>query len=106
VPIDDVVISQESRTLSSLVRKESRLLLRAALARLPDKQRMTVMLRVQEGRKFTEIAEIMQCSLGTAKANYHHGGQKLKISMKEQYGEKENPEEATTAPGSQDMKGE
>lgn len=44
---------------------------------------MTVMLRVQESRKFEEIAEIMQCSIGTAKANYHHGVQKLKAIMGE-----------------------
>jgi DNA-directed RNA polymerase specialized sigma24 family protein len=42
------------------------------------------MLRVQESRKFEEIAEIMKCSLGTEKANYHHGVQKLKGMMGEQ----------------------
>jgi RNA polymerase sigma-70 factor (ECF subfamily) len=78
VPIDDVIIRRDPRTLESLIQKESRLLLRQALAGLPEKQRMTVMLRIQEGRKFEEIAEIMKCSLGTAKANYHHGVQKLK----------------------------
>lgn len=106
VPIDDVIISQEPRTLNALVRKESRLLLRQALARLPEKQRMTVMLRVQDGRKFAEIAEIMQCSLGTAKANYHHGVQKLKISMKEQYNETEDLEDVAMAQGARDREGE
>jgi RNA polymerase sigma-70 factor, ECF subfamily len=81
VPIDDVVIRRDPRTLEGLIQKESRLLLRQALAGLPEKQRMTVMLRIQEGRTFEEIAKIMQCSLGTAKANYHHGVQKLKILM-------------------------
>ena len=81
VPIDDVVIRRDPRTLEGLIQKESRLLLRQALAGLPEKQRMTVMLRIQEDRTFEEIAKIMQCSLGTAKANYHHGVQKLKILM-------------------------
>jgi RNA polymerase sigma-70 factor (ECF subfamily) len=84
VPIDDVVIRRDPRTLDALVQKESRLLLREALADLPEKQRMTVMLRVQEGRKFEEISTIMKCSLGTAKANYHHGVQKLKKKLGEQ----------------------
>ena len=86
VPIDDVIIRRDPRTLEALIQKESRLLLRQALEGLPEKQRMTVMLRIQEGRKFEEIAEIMQCSLGTAKANYHHGVQKLKILMRESNG--------------------
>jgi RNA polymerase sigma-70 factor (ECF subfamily) len=83
VPIDDVIIRRDPRTLEALIQKESRLLLRQALAGLPEKQRMTVMLRIQEGRTFEEIAEIMQCSLGTAKANYHHGVRKLKTMMGE-----------------------
>ncbi len=81
VPIDDVIIRNDPRTLDALIHKESKLLLRQALAELPEKQRMTVMLRVQDDRKFSEIAEIMQCLLGTAKANYHHGVQKLKTMM-------------------------
>jgi RNA polymerase sigma-70 factor (ECF subfamily) len=83
VPIDDVVIRRDPRTLENLVRKESRLLLRNALAELPEKQRMTLMLRIQEDKKFEEIAEIMQCSIGTSKANYHHAVQKLKKIMGE-----------------------
>lgn len=90
VPIDDVVIRREPRTLEALIQKEGRLLLRRALAGLPEKQRMTVMLRIQEDRKFEEIAKIMQCSLGTAKANYHHGVQKLKVLM----GEKDRVQES------------
>lgn len=81
VPIDDIIIRRDPRTLEALIRKESRILLRRALAGLPEKQRMTVMLRIQEGRKFEEIAELMQCSPGTAKANYHHAVQKLKTIM-------------------------
>jgi hypothetical protein len=42
------------------------------------------MLRVQQEKKFEEIAAIMECSVGTAKANYHHAVQKLKVIMKEQ----------------------
>ena len=81
VSIDDVILSRDPRTLDALIKKEDRLLLRKALTGLPEKQRLTVILRVQEGKKFEEIAEIMDCSLGTAKANYHHGVQKLKTLM-------------------------
>jgi RNA polymerase sigma-70 factor (ECF subfamily) len=83
VPIDDVTIRRDPRTLEAIIQKEDRRLLREALAGLPEKQRITVMLRIQEGRKFEEIAEIMRCSLGTAKANYHHGVRKLKTIMGE-----------------------
>jgi RNA polymerase sigma-70 factor (ECF subfamily) len=83
VSIDDVVLKKDPRTLENLIQQENRLLLRQSLAELPEKQRMTLMLRVQEGKKFEEIAGIMKCSLGTSKANYHHAVQKLKKVMGE-----------------------
>jgi RNA polymerase sigma-70 factor (ECF subfamily) len=83
VHIDDVVIRKNPRTLETLIHNESRMLMRQALGDLPEKQRMTLLLRVQEGKKFEEIAAIMKCSLGTAKANYHHAVQKLKVIMEE-----------------------
>ncbi len=83
VPIDNVVIRRNPRTIENLIIKENRQLLRQALAGLPERQRITLMLRVQEEKKFEEIAAIMECSLGTAKANFHHAVQKLKMLMGE-----------------------
>ena len=84
VPIEDVVIRRNPRTLETLIVKESRTRLRRALAGLPEKQRITLLLRIQENKKFEEIADIMKCSVGTSKANYHHAVQKLKAIMKEE----------------------
>jgi RNA polymerase sigma-70 factor (ECF subfamily) len=84
VHIDDVVIKRNPRTLETLIWNESRMLLRQSLKDLPEKQRFTLMLRVQEEKKFQEIADIMKCTVGTAKANYHHAVQKLKAMMGEQ----------------------
>lgn len=78
VPIEDVVLGKAPGTLEGMIEREHRRLLRTALDELPEKQRLTVVLRVQENRKFEEIAGIMRCSLGTAKANYHHAVRKLK----------------------------
>lgn len=81
VPLDDVVVKNDPRTIENLIAGENRQLLRRAMAGLPEKQRLTLMLRVQENKKFEEIAGIMKCSVGTAKANYHHAVQKLKTMM-------------------------
>ena len=48
VHIDDVIIRKNPRTLETLIHNESRQLLRRALANLPEKQRLTLLLRVQE----------------------------------------------------------
>jgi RNA polymerase sigma-70 factor (ECF subfamily) len=83
VPLDDVVVRRDPRTLESLIQQETRDRLRNAFVDLPERQRITVMLRVQEQKPFDEIARIMKCSVGTAKANYHHGVQKLKAKLGE-----------------------
>lgn len=83
VPIDTVIIRRNPRTVEMLIIKENRQQLREALRSLPEKQRLTVLLRLQEDKKFQEIADIMKCSVGTAKANYHHAVQKLKKMMAE-----------------------
>jgi RNA polymerase sigma-70 factor (ECF subfamily) len=83
VSLDDVIIRGDPKTLESLIKKETRDRLYKALTLLPDKQRFTVMLRIQEQRTFEEIAGIMKCSVGTSKANYHHGVQKLKLLFEE-----------------------
>ncbi len=90
VHIDDVIIKRNPRTLETLIWNESRMLLRQSLKDLPEKQRFTLMLRVQEEKKFEEIADIMKCTVGTARANYHHAVQKLKAMM----GEKERNQES------------
>lgn len=83
VSLDEITIKKDPKTLETLIKKEERKRLRAAFAGLPEKQRITVMLRVQEQKSFEEIAEIMECSIGTAKANFHHGVQKLKNALRE-----------------------
>ena len=48
------------------------------LARLPEKQRLAVQLRTQEGLSFKEVAEIIGSSEGAARVNYHHGIRRLR----------------------------
>ncbi|MGH7477274.1 MAG: RNA polymerase sigma factor [Longimicrobiales bacterium] len=49
-----------------------------ALARLPEKQRMAVSLRVHEGLSYREIGAIIDCSEASARVNYHHGIKRLR----------------------------
>lgn len=48
------------------------------LARLPEKQRQAVTLRIFEELSFREIGEIIGSSEGAARVNYHHGIRRLK----------------------------
>jgi RNA polymerase sigma-70 factor (ECF subfamily) len=54
----------------------------AQLATLPEKQRGAVTLRIYEGLSFKEIGEIIGCSEGSARVNYHYGIQKLREALR------------------------
>lgn len=54
---------------------------RAFLEELPEKQRLSVALRIDEGLSFREIGELIHSSEGAARVNYFHGIRKLRERM-------------------------
>lgn len=48
---------------------------------LPEKQRLAVTLRIDEGLGFREIGELIGSSEGAARVNYHHGIRRLREKM-------------------------
>lgn len=52
------------------------------LERLPEKQRMTVSLRIQQGLSYGEIGRVLDCTEGAARVNYHLGIKRLRELMK------------------------
>ncbi len=59
-------------------RGELRLLVEKALEELPMEQREAIILKVYQGLKFTEIAEIQNCPLSTVKTRVYAGFEQLK----------------------------
>lgn len=54
----------------------------ALLDTLPEKQRMAVSLRIQQGMSYQEISVALQCSEGAARVNYHLGIKRLRELMR------------------------
>ena len=65
-PVDELVAAERARAL------------RAAVARLPAKQKLTLELRVYEDLPFREVAEILGTTENAAKVNFHYAVQRLK----------------------------
>jgi RNA polymerase sigma-70 factor, ECF subfamily len=66
---------EDTRTESAterLLRDERAVRVRAAIARLPRKQRATLILRVYQEMSHQEIAEVLGSSVGAVKANFFH----------------------------------
>jgi len=69
--------------LRDLIAHEDQRLLAQAWGKLPERQRLTVTLKINEGMKYREIAEVLGCSVGAVKANFHHACQKMKTILQE-----------------------
>ena len=68
-PEDDAVMADEAARA------------RGALEQLPEKQRLSIQLRVDQGLSFREIGEITGSSEGAARVNYFHGIRRLREMM-------------------------
>ena len=63
---------------------ELRVILARALNTLPAEQRETVVLKIYEGMKFSEIAEIAECPVSTVKSRLYLGLKELRKLLTDQ----------------------
>jgi RNA polymerase sigma-70 factor (ECF subfamily) len=70
--------SRAERPDARVLRGERAAEVRAAIARLPDKQRATLILRVYHDLPHAEIAAVLGSSVGAVKANFFHALANLK----------------------------
>ena len=62
---------------------EIQLKLQKAILKLPEKQRLVFNMKYFEEMKFKDISEVMQVSVGSLKAQYHHAVKKIEKFIKE-----------------------
>jgi len=69
-PAPDAAANLESTQVESLIK--------AAIASLPEEEHLVVVMKEYQGMSYSEIAEIMNCPIGTLKSHNHRALQKLK----------------------------
>jgi len=67
----DNVVCEDANVYLDVENEQERMQLNNALTRLPHRQRATMQLRLQMDYTFKEIAQLMDVSEGTVKAQYH-----------------------------------
>lgn len=78
VNVEDDEVATGYTALDTLVADETSQRVRTALARLTRLQRDVFLLRVQDGRSYREIAEILDTTEGSARVHYHHAMRAVK----------------------------
>jgi len=73
-----VPVARDPDAMSLVLRTERAAQVRAAIARLPPRQRATLVLRVYQEMPHQEIAELLGSSVGAVKANFFHALANLK----------------------------
>jgi RNA polymerase sigma-70 factor, ECF subfamily len=76
IPDDALTAAAEGSTRIEAAEAHERL--RAAVATLPDKQRMVLELRVFDELSFREVAELSDCTENAAKVNFHYAVKRLR----------------------------
>jgi RNA polymerase sigma-70 factor (ECF subfamily) len=78
---DGAAETAQPSAVGRLERRDREDALRAAVAKLPPKQRMVLELRVFDDLSFREVAELAECSENTAKVNFHYALKRLRELM-------------------------
>ena len=72
------IIDNSPSPLERIIDRGQQEMLKKAIEILPQKQKLTVLLRIEHEMPFKEIARVMKRSEGAVKANYFHGINRLK----------------------------
>lgn len=81
LPADPSILLRTPDTGNRLLPLELSLAVEGALKRLNDDQRETVLLKVYQGFKFDEIAEILDCPVSTVKSRLYTALELLKTAL-------------------------
>ncbi len=80
----ELVRETRKNPLENVLETEKRDILNRLIADLPEKQRTVLILRLKQALQFNEIARVMKRSVGTVKANYFHGMNKIKKAARKE----------------------
>ncbi len=76
--VDDEICDLNPPALQGILEAERQQALQRAIAQLPPKQRQTLLLKTYRDLTCEEVATVMNCSVGTVKANIFNGLKRLK----------------------------
>jgi RNA polymerase sigma-70 factor (ECF subfamily) len=83
--INDSLSGNQAGALSLIIEGEKKNRIKKALAELPERQRLAILLRTYEEFSCREASRVMGCSESTVKAHYHFGVKKLRELLSDRH---------------------
>lgn len=82
--LQDNISAEQDNPLEKSIQKETFQKIMNLTGQLKEKQRTSLLLRLQEGLRFSEIAEIMNISENSAKTNFHYALNNIRQLVKKE----------------------
>ena len=85
IPMGNVQSHLENTLLSDshFDGNEAQMKLQQAILKLPEKQRIVFNMKYFDEMKYEEMAKILDTSVGSLKASYHHAKKKIELMLKD-----------------------
>jgi len=87
IELQELISDPSSNFEKHVETEELEFLAQDAIACLPEDERLVVILKEYQVLKFSEIADIMKCPIGTVKSHNHRAHQKLKKALAKYLGD-------------------
>jgi len=85
IPEAQTVPSAAPLPANELQRKETQQQINDAIAQLPPVHRAVIVMKELERLQYNEIAEILQCSIGTVMSRIYYARKKLQVLLRDLY---------------------
>jgi len=87
IKLQDCIFNPSPDAIANLESARLEVLIKEAIASLPEEEHLVVVMKEYQGMPYSEIAEIMNCPIGTLKSHNHRAHQKLKKILSKYLGD-------------------
>ncbi len=77
IELQDLISDPSPGIVENVEAGEMETLIKAAIASLPEEEHLVVVLKEYQGMQYSEIAEVLNCPIGTLKSHNYRAHQKL-----------------------------
>ncbi|MDH5745191.1 MAG: sigma-70 family RNA polymerase sigma factor, partial [Candidatus Aminicenantes bacterium] len=87
IELQDCISDPSPGAVANLESVQLEFLIKAAISSLPEEEHLVVVMKEYQGMKYSEMAKVLNCPIGTLKSHNHRAHQKLKKILSKYVGD-------------------